>query len=154
MYHLDTLDMLSHVERYRYICLKCAAAPSRTVQNAEQQAPEHRDHRRVTPVVPLSSISMTPTDRAVHERDTTGSKQYPAQGLPCTEKGSRVDGQAHEDVPRAVDHHQAVDHLSVRGGRGCFELEESERVEGTEDAIDPESNEDGCKDGGGDVEDG
>lgn len=127
---------------------------SRPIQSANQHTPDCRQSRRVTPVFPLSTPHFRPTDRTIHKRHLTPRDQDSAQRPAVPKVRGRVDGQAHEDIPHAVDDHQAVDEPPFGCRDGSRKFEELERVERTEDGVDPEADEDGGEDGGDDVEGG
>lgn len=101
----------------------------------------------MTPL-PFSCVNLA--DSAIHNRYAAGSEQDPPQCLAATTERGSIDGQAHENVPHAVNDHEAVDDILIQWGSGRLEVEELEGVTGSDDGVDAESNEDGGEDVGGD----
>lgn len=98
-------------------------------------------------MIPLS-MAIAPTHGPVGNGDRTRCDQRPTQGLARAEKARSVEGEPHENIPRAIYHHQAVDEASVAGSDGWFKLEEGQGMSGTQDGVDTEADGDDSQDGG------
>lgn len=84
------------------------SGPSSPVHKPKQSHPKHRQHWRITPMVPLALPNLHPTNSTVHESDPTARKQYASQRLAITKVRRRIYRQTHENIPCAVDDHKAV----------------------------------------------
>ena len=104
--------------------------------------------------MPPLPLPMAIAHCAIHKRNRATGNQNQAQGLAIAIEGRGVDGQAHENIPDAVNGHEAVDHFLVGGESGWLEFKESEGIGRADDGVDAESYEDCCEDIGGDVERG
>ena len=112
------------------------------IEKAQKQRPYHRQNGRVTPMVPLS-LPVCPTDKPINICYRADRNRDPTDRLWMTEEKSGEQGHAHEHISRTVDHHQAVYQVPLRGRSRYLELEEAQRMVGTHEGIDSESDGDG-----------
>ena len=125
------------------------ASSLKPIQSTKQYCSHRRQHRRISPVIPLS-LPIPPTDRAINKRNSTRHDQNPTQRVAFPKVRCDTDSQSHEDVPRAVHHHQAIDELLVCSGSWRLELEEGEGGDGTQNGVDAEADENCAEYVGGD----
>lgn len=90
------------------------------------------------------ALAISPAHRTVGEGHGAVENQGPAQSLTGPIVGSCVHDQAHEDVPNAVDRHQAVDHAVKCCIGGRLELEKGEAMIGAYNSVDAEADGNSC----------
>ncbi|KAF7164840.1 hypothetical protein CNMCM5623_009267 [Aspergillus felis] len=103
--------------------------------------------RNISPVIPMS-LALAPAHSPVGNGDTAGGDQSPTERLASAEKPGSVDGEAHENIPRAIYNHQVLDEASVSGSDGWFKLEEGQGMGGPQDGVDAKTDGDDSQDGG------
>lgn len=103
-------------------------------------------------MIPLPTTNLLQTNKTINARDGRPGHQSPPARLSGPKVRRKVSGQAHEEVARAVDDHQARDELLVGRRRGQVEFKDGEGVERAHDRVDAEAEPDCAEDVGDDAQ--